>query len=129
MLKKLATVISAAALLAAAPATAAQADPKNGDTFTLDCDNDQSYAITVFSNGVWSPGLLTDGNGVVRPVALDITGTFTPIGGEPEEVFSETFSKNVGAKTETTDCTFTQTFTDDTGTFVLEGSVTIVVIP
>jgi hypothetical protein len=127
MLKKLATIAAAAALIVGVPA-AAQADPKNGDTFTLDCDNGQSYPITVFSNGTWSPGLLTDGNGVVRPVALDITGTFTPVGGEPEEVFSETTSKHIGARTETTDCTFTQTSTDDTGTFVIAGSVTIVVV-
>jgi hypothetical protein len=125
MLKRLATVAATAALIVGVPA-AAHADPTKGDLITLDCDNGETYEIIAFSNGAWSPGLLTEGNGVLRPVALDITGTFTPVGGEPEEVFSESTSKNVGAKTETTGCTFTETSTDDTGTFVIDGSVTIV---
>ena len=81
----------------------------------------------MFSNGTWSPGLLTHGNGVVRPVAFDLTGTFTPVEGEPE-TFSEQSSKSVGAKTETTDCDFTKTNSDESGTFTLEGTVTIVVV-
>ena len=126
MLKRLATVAATAALIVGVPA-AAHADPTKGDLITLDCENGASYDIIAFSNGAWSPGLRTDGNGVLRPVAFDITGTFTPVGGEPEEVFSESTSKQVGAKTQTTDCTFTETSTDETGTFVLDGSVTIVV--
>ena len=127
MLKKLATVAAAAALIVAVPATAAQADPKKGDTFTLDCDNGQTYGITVFSNGTWSPGLLTDGNGVVRPVALNVTGTFTPTGGVPQVVFEEESAKNIGSKTETTDCTFNESAPEEGGTFTIEGFVTIVV--
>jgi len=125
MLKKLATVAAAAALIVGVP-TAAQADPK-GEPFTLTCDNDQTYEIVTFSNGTWSPGLLTDGNGVVRPVALDVTGTFTPTGGEPEVVFEENFAKNIGSKTETTDCTFNESAPEEGGTFTIEGTVTIVV--
>lgn len=127
MLKKLATVAAAAALIVGVPATAAQADPTKGDTITLDCDNGQSYDITVFSNGTWSVGLLTEGNGVVRPVALDITGTFTPADGSDPETFSEQMSKNIGSKIQTTDCEFTETGSDESGTFTFGGTVTIVV--
>jgi hypothetical protein len=126
MLKKLATVISAAALVVGVP-TAAHADPKKADVITLHCENGQSYEIRVFSNGTWSPGLLTTGNGVVRPVAVSISGTFTPADGSDPETFSESAVKNVGAKTQTTDCTFAETGSDESGTFTLEGTVTIVV--
>jgi hypothetical protein len=125
MLKKLATVVSAAALIVGVP-VAAHADPKKGDVITLNCDNGESYEITVFSNGTWSPGLLTQGNGVVRPVAVSVTGTFTPADGSDPETFSESAAKHVGAKTETTDCTFSETGSDESGTFTLEGTVTIV---
>ena len=127
MLKKLATAFSAAAMLAAVPATAAHADPKKADVITVHCMNGQTYDIRVFSNGTWSPGLLTEGNGVIRPVAIDITGTFTPADGGDPETFSETASKNIGAKTQTTTCDFTETGSDEFGTFTLEGNVTIVV--
>ena len=96
MLKKLAIVVSAAALIVGVP-TAAQADP-TGEPFTLICDNGQTYNIVTFSNGTWSPGLLTDGNEVVRPVALDVTGTFTPTGGVPEVVFEENSARTLGPR-------------------------------
>jgi hypothetical protein len=125
MLKKLATVASVAALIVGVP-FAAHADPKKADVITLNCDNGASYEIRVFSNGTWSPGLLTSGNGVVRPVAVAVTGTFTPADGSDPETFSETAAKHVGAKTQTTDCTFSQTGSDESGTFTLQGTVTIV---
>ena len=126
MLKKLATVLSVAALIVGVPA-AAHADPKKADVITLNCDNGQSYEIAVFSNGTWSVGLLTNGNGVVRPVAVAITGTFTPADGSPPETFSESAVKNIGAKTQTTDCTFSESGSDEFGTFTLEGTATIVI--
>ena len=44
-------------------------------------------------------GLLANGNGVVRPVAVSVTGTFTPADGSPPETFTESDAKHVGAKT------------------------------
>lgn len=126
MLTKLATVLSAAALVVGVPA-AAHADPKKADVITLNCDNGASYEIRVFSNGTWSPGLLTDGNGVIRPVAVSITGTFTPADGSDPETFSESATKHLGAKTQTTDCTFSETSSDESGTVTLEGTATIVI--
>ena len=126
MFKKLATAVSVAALIVGVPA-AAHADPKKADVITLNCENGQSYEIAVFSNGTWSPGLLTNGNGVVRPVAVSVTATFTPADGSPPETFTESEAKHVGAKTQTTDCTFSETGSDESGSFTLEGTVTIVI--
>ena len=124
MLKKLATVAATAALIVGLPA-AAHADPKNADNLTLNCDNGEAYDIHVFSNGFWSPGLLADGNGVVRAVALEVNGTVTPAGGEPE-TFTESGSKPVPPNAETTDCTFVDFFSDEFVTVDVRGSVTIV---
>lgn len=127
MFTRFAAVVSAAAMLAAVSATAAHADPKKADVLTVHCANGQTFDIRVFSNGTWSPGLLTEGNGVVRPVAVDITGTFIPADGSDPETFSESASKNIGAKTQTTTCTFSESGSDESGTFTFEGTATIVV--
>lgn len=127
MLKKLAAVASAAAMLAAVPLTAAHADPKKADVITVHCSNGQTYNIRVFSNGTWSPGLLTEGNGVLRPVAIDVSGTFTPADGSDPMTFSETASKHIGAKTQTTACEFSESGADESGTFIFGGTVTLVV--
>lgn len=127
MLTKIAAAASAAAMLVVLPAGAAHADPQKADVISVDCENGQSYTVRVFSNGHWSPALLVDGNGVLRPVALDVTGTFVPSDGGETQTFTETSAKNIGAKTRTTTCDFFETGSDEFGTFTFEGTVTIVV--
>ena len=128
MLKELAAVAGAAALMVALPAAAAQADPK-GEPFTLTCDNGESYEIVTFGNGNWGPGLVLDSNEVLHPVAFDISGTFTPADGSEPMTFTDQTSKKIGNGRETTDCEFTEALTDDSGTVVIEGTVTAVVSP
>lgn len=128
MLKEITTAVSAAVLLAAVPASAAHADPKKGDVIDIDCSDGEEYEIRVeFSNGTWSPGHLTEGNGVVRPVALDLTATFTPYDGSDPTIVSESISKNIGAGTQVTMCDFLETGSDEFGTFTVEGTVAVVV--
>ena len=65
-------------------ATPANADPKNG-LLPLECDGLGSLEIAIPGNGIaTTPGLVATSTQVGIPYAITLTGTFTPVGGEPE---------------------------------------------
>jgi hypothetical protein len=127
MLKRFAAIASATALLVALPVGAAQADPK-GDPFTLVCDNDETYAITTPpAEADWTPGLISDGTSVIRPVAFGvITFTATFPGEEPATETQPAMTKpgRIPPNRELITCEFNETFSEGGGTFTATGSVT-----
>jgi hypothetical protein len=127
MLKRFAAVASTTALLVALPVGAAQADPK-GDLFTLECDNGETYAITTPpAEADWTPGFVSDGTSVIRPVAFgDITFTATFPGEEPVTETQPAMTKpgRIPPNRELITCGFNETFTDGEGTFTVTGTVT-----
>jgi hypothetical protein len=64
-------------------ANPAGADPTNpGEVLTLDCDGLGTLEIATNGNGLWTPGLVIDGNQVLIPYRFRFE--FTPIGGDTE---------------------------------------------
>jgi hypothetical protein len=124
MLKRLAAVASTAALLAAVPVGAAQADPTKVGTLDLTgCDNGATYTINESpGHGNWTPGLLAEGNAVLHPTFFDFT--FTPTGGEPDNFFS--IDRNAPAGKTLITCSIGP-LSDEEGTFT--GVVTFWVSP
>ena len=69
-MKRLVAVAFSAALLAAIP-SAANAVPKGGDTFELDCDNGQTYQVaTNNGNGDWTPGFILGSQQRIIPTSF-----------------------------------------------------------
>lgn len=103
----------------------AGADPaRNSDVLTIDCEGLGPLAIAVFSNGTPSPGLVTTNNQVVIPYELHLSGTFTPVVGEPEG-FTEEFVKPGPRNGRLDTCTFHDEGSDEFGSFVLDGTVKV----
>jgi hypothetical protein len=122
-------VVSFLAFVALGGASTAFADPggPNSEIITLDCGELGEIDVAVNGNGDWSPGHVVGTNQLLIPVALDISGTFTPVQGEPES-FSEQTSRHAPPK-ELFDCTFHQEGSDEFGSFVVDGIVTAYMVP
>lgn len=112
--------------LASAPAGA---DPKKGDVLVLVCDTLGSVEIVVFSNGSASPGLVVAGNRVVVPYRLYVEGTFTPNDGGDPQTFIEEFNRPAPRNGRTDHCTFEFAFSDEFGSAVAHGEVSISYTP
>jgi hypothetical protein len=114
--------------LAGGTAVAAPVNAPNALTVTLNCGDAGTFDVVVNGNGVWTPGHLLDGNGVVIPVAFgestftvtDAEGNVIDEGVEP--AISKGKAKARGRERIT--CTFTVSFTEDGTTFTSTGSVT-----
>ncbi len=109
-------------------ATSASAAPKKGDILEIHCDNLGTLQVVVFSNGPASPGLVVDSHQVGIPYALEITGTFTPTGGETE-TFTESFEHPAPRNGRLDHCTFHQEQRDPSGATVIDGQVWISYTP
>jgi hypothetical protein len=103
----------------------AGADPRNSGQGTLDCGDDGSYTVNVFSNGTWSPGLDADSNDVFIPTAFgEFHGTFTPSdGSEPISFTDPPMFKAAPRNEAQMSCTFHGEFEDPYGTAVVDGTV------
>jgi hypothetical protein len=112
-------------VLGAAPA---RADPKKGEILEITCDTLGTLQVVVFSNGPSSPGLVVGSNQVGIPYELHLEGTFTPVDGEPES-FVEDFAKPAPRNGRLDHCTFHQEGSDEFGSFVLDGEVSISYTP
>ena len=109
-------------------ATPANADPKNG-LLPLECDGLGSLAIAIPGNGIaTTPGLVATSTQVGIPYAITLTGTFTPVGGEPEPIL-DVYERRAPAHERLDHCTFHQEGTNESGSFVLDGDVWISYTP
>jgi hypothetical protein len=123
----------AAALLsiaALASVSSAYADPvggPNAEVFTLDCEGLGVLDVAVTGNGPFTPGHVIGTNQILIPVAFEITGTFTPVDGEPQE-FSDQSSRNAPKNKELFDCVFHDEGSDEFGSFVIDGTATVYVV-
>jgi hypothetical protein len=116
--------IGAFGLASAAPVAA---DP-NGDVLELECDRLGTLEVVVFSNGPFAPGLVVGSNQVLLPYELHIEGSFTPTGGEPE-TFTDDFVKAAPRHGRTDHCTFHDEGSDEFGSFVIDGEVSVSYTP
>jgi hypothetical protein len=82
---RIGATVAAVAVVLATGVGAAQAAPKNGEHYLLNCDNGQSYSVVVPpGNGPWTPGIRVDGRGVFKPTAIG-DFAFTAVGVAPTE--------------------------------------------
>jgi hypothetical protein len=103
-------------------ATRANADPTGG-VIPLECDELGSVAIVIPGNGIaTAPGLVVGSTQVGVPYAITLTGTFTPVGGEPEPIL-DAFERRAPAHDRLDHCTFHQEGANEFGSFVLDGDV------
>jgi hypothetical protein len=103
----------------------AYADPPNIEPFPITCGG-VTYTVVTPGQGNWTPALVTTSNQVLIPFSFDITVTNVATG---EVVFEEEVSKPAASRAATTTCTFTDTFTEDGQTFVVEGVVEVLLTP
>lgn len=121
----LAIAATAATLAVSAPGPAA-ADPMRGDTITLTCDALGEFDIvSPPGGGAWTPGIVLDGTRVLVPYTFDIVGTFTPSDGSEAQSFEEHTAKNAPHNGRTDTCTFSESGSDENGSFSIEGTVSL----
>lgn len=111
--------------LGSSPAAAAPVNAKNAETLAIDCEHLGTVLVVVNGNGEWTPGHVVDG-GPARvgiPYAFRFEGTFTPADGSDPEVFVEETSKPAPHSGRLDVCTFSESETDETGTF--EANITV----
>jgi hypothetical protein len=128
MKKGIAATAALATLAVIGFGAAADAAPRKGDTLEIDCDTLGTLEVVVFSNGPASPGLVVGSHQVGIPYALDITGTFTPTVGDVQ-TFHDEFEHPAPRNGRLDHCTFHQVESDESGTLVLEGDVSISYTP
>ena len=121
-------VVLGIAALGVAQAAPVAADPKGGEILEIECDSLGTLEVVVFSNGPTSPGLVVNSNQVGIPYALHIEGTFTPNEGEAES-FVDDFTRPAPRNGRTDHCTFHQEGSDEFGSFVIDGEVSISYTP
>jgi hypothetical protein len=111
------------------PAHADPINPPNVEPFDITCDG-TTYTVVVPAattwRALWTPALVTTSNQVLIPFSFEFTETNVATG---EVVFEEAVSKEPADRTATTTCSFTQTFTEDGGTFQLVGVVEVLSQP
>lgn len=111
------------------PATAAYADPPATIDVTLYC-GEEVVPVSVGGNGAWTPAHALNSTLVGVPLAFgEFSGTFYPTGGDPISFTDPPFAKKNFPKTRNilVDCTYTVSGASPDGTFVGEGSVTLMV--
>jgi hypothetical protein len=122
------TAIALFAIVLGVFAQTASADPVNGRNsglFTAVCGSTQ-LQVVVAGNGVFTPAHVIGSTSIFVPTAFDLTFTFTPSGGGPAQVDTETSAKAHTPKNAVT-CQLPgalNTVTDAEGTFTLDGTVT-----
>jgi hypothetical protein len=121
----------------------ATADPKGGDTFTLNCDNGRTYTVaTPKGQGEFTPAFNTEGTGVLVPVSFgNFSGVVRNAQGQIVETFSEPGTQSKGQSTKglknPVTCTFTFTEVSDGSdpefpagyTFTGSGTVVVRITP
>ena len=114
----------AATALTFGSAVPAAADPvKRGEIFTLMCNNGVgTVQVAVNGNGDWTPGHVIGTTQILLPYQLRISGSFTPPGG-PAQTFTENLTRRTPNRGLLTTCTFTDSGTEDGGTFSITGTV------
>jgi hypothetical protein len=104
------------------------ADPKGG-VVPLECDMLGSIAIVVAGTIAPStPGLAVVSTQVGVPYAITLSGTFTPVGGEPEP-FLDVYERRAPAHQRIDHCTFHQEGATGSGSFVIDGDLWISYTP
>jgi len=118
-------VAATAATLAVTAAGPAAADPASrGDSLTLTCDAlGEVEIVSPPGGGQWTPGLVSGSTRVLVPYAFDIVGSFTPAGGGDTETFEEHVAKNAPRNGRLDTCTFSESGSDEYGSFSFEGTV------
>ncbi len=122
-------VAAAVVAVTAAPlTTTAWGDPvrsKNSLAFPATCDGRDLEFVTN-GNGAWTPAHVVGTNEVFHPTAFDISGSFTPTGGETEEfTFQETKKgQRNGRQDDLVTCEFEASGEDEEGEFNVAGTVT-----
>jgi hypothetical protein len=109
----------------------ASADPtksKNSELIDLNCDVNGPLTVALNGNGDWTPGHVTTSNQILKPYEIHITGTFTPTGGAPEP-FSDDLVKRAPRNGRLDTCTFSDSGTDESGSFSLTGLVKVSYTP
>ncbi len=110
-----------------AAGSAAWGDPvkgRNAFTFPATCDGRQ-VEFVVTGQGEWTPAHVIGTNEVFHPTAFDISGSFTPPGGDTEEFeFQATRKGQRRGVQNLVTCSFAVSGTDEEGTFSFEGTVT-----
>ena len=109
-------------------AAPANGDPKSG-VLPLECDELGSLEVAVAGNGTaTTPGLVIGDTRVGFPYKIMLTGTFTPIGGEPEP-FVDEYLRRAPAHERLDHCTFHQEGANEFGSFVIDGDLLISYTP
>jgi hypothetical protein len=123
-------ILALAAVLAGGTATAAPVNAPNAEVVALDCGDAGTFDVVVNGNGLWTPGHLLDGNGVVIPVAFgEETVTVRDAGGNVVEQFTDpAIAKGKGkgraGNRTAVECSFMLSFNEDGNTITVTGSVT-----
>jgi hypothetical protein len=123
-MKRLTTLVAAAALGAAVFVPAASADPTNAKkslTFPATCDG-TTLQVVVNGNGAFSPGHVVGSTAVFIPQSFELTFTFTPTGGAPQTNTASAAKPHQHGDLVT--CSVDATLTSDEGTFRIAGTVT-----
>jgi hypothetical protein len=111
---RLASVVASSAMIMAAVASPAQADPQ-GFSFTLTCDNGETLTVTTTpADADWTPALVTGSTAVFRPTEFGaFTFTATPPGGTPVTETDPGLTKpgKVPPNADLTTCAIDETFT------------------
>ena len=109
-------------------ATPANADPKRG-VIPLECDVLGSLEVVVAgTTAPATPGLAVLSTQIGVPYAITLSGTFTPVGGEPEP-FLDIYERRAPAHERIDHCTFHQEGATGAGSFVIDGDLWISYTP
>lgn len=125
--RRLSTGAALVAALTLASGSAAWSDPvkgRNAFTFPATCDGRQ-VEFVVTGQGEWTPAHVVGTNEVFHPTAFDISGTFTPPGGDTEEFeFQATRKGQRKGVQDLVTCSFSISGEDEEGEFTFGGTVT-----
>lgn len=109
----------------------AHADPINApdvEPFPITCDG-ATYTVVVPSvggQGLWIPELVTTSNQVLITLSFHVTVTNVATGQVVREAAA---SKPAASRVATTTCSLAQTFTEDGQTFLLAGTLEVLLTP
>jgi hypothetical protein len=124
-------LLTAAGALAVLPG-AAGADPvnaKKGELIPIVCDKLGSLTVAVNGNGDFTPGMVVTSTQVGIPYEVHTSGTFTPSDGGAVETFSDDVVKRGPRNGRLDQCTFHVEGSEESGTFVFDGTVKISYTP
>jgi hypothetical protein len=117
-------IAATAATLAVTAAGPAAADPTSrGETIMLTCDGSaRSRSCRRPETGV-DPGIVSLGTRVPVPYSFDIVGAFTPSDGSDAQTFEEHTARNAPRNGRLDTCTFSESDSDENGSFTFAGTV------